>query len=169
MLSLLNHDAERLCVQANSLEETVQLGQSLADHLEPGTVIALVGDLGAGKTHFVKAVATALGVSQNDVNSPTFTLIQEYSGRIPIRHCDTYRLRRSDEFVDLGLDDLFSPDGIAFVEWADRVQDDLPRDVLRVRIEITSPTARTFEFVPTGRSSRTLCRHLYDALVKRDQ
>jgi tRNA threonylcarbamoyladenosine biosynthesis protein TsaE len=145
---------------SNSEADTDEVGAQIARLLAAGDVVALVGDLGAGKTRFVKAVASALGVPADDVSSPTFTLIQEYAGRIPIRHCDTYRLRDVDEFVELGLDELFSLDGIAMVEWSDRVEDYLPLDRLVVRIEIESPTVRRFEVSATGDRSQRIITSL---------
>ena len=140
--------------------ETRDVGYQIAECLLAGDVVALVGDLGAGKTQVAKAVAEALGVPRDDVNSPTFTLIQEYAGRLPIRHCDTYRLKNAEEFADLGLDELFASDGIALVEWADRVVEYLPRDRLEVRIAIDSPIARTFEVIATGNRSRRILKQL---------
>ena len=147
---------DTLVCRVVSESETCEVGQQIATRLAAGDVIALIGDLGAGKTRFVKGVAEAWGVPQDDVNSPTFTLIQEYAGRVPIRHCDTYRLRDAEEFADLGLDELFAPDGIALVEWSDRVEEYLPRDRLEVRITIDSPTGRTIEIAATGKRSRQI-------------
>ena len=137
-----------------SAQETREVAHQIAGRLNPGDVVGLIGDLGAGKTQFVKAFAEACGVPIDEVNSPTFTLIQEYEGRVLIRHCDTYRLRTPEEFADLGLDELFATDGIALVEWADRVVEYLPRDRLDVRITIDSLTGRTFEVSATGRRSQ---------------
>ena len=105
---------QSLVCRVDSEAETRAVGEAIAAKLLAGDVVALIGGLGAGKTHFVKGVAEACGVSQDDVNSPTFTLIQEYAGRMLIRHCDTYRLRNAEEFADLGLDELFASDGIIF-------------------------------------------------------
>lgn len=115
--------------------------------------MALSGNLGAGKTRLVQAIAAAWDVPPDLVNSPTFTLIQEYPGRIPLRHCDTYRLRDPDEFQDLGLDELLATDGIALIEWADRVAHLLPRDRLRIEISILSPSTRQFDISATGKLS----------------
>jgi len=136
--------------QLASEAETRAFAERLACALQPGDVVALVGDLGTGKTRLVQGIATALGVSTADVTSPTFTLIHEYRGRIRLLHCDAYRLRRPEEFPDLGLDDLFAEDGIAVVEWADRVEQYLPRDHLRVQITATGPTSRAIEITATG-------------------
>ncbi|MEI8378483.1 MAG: tRNA (adenosine(37)-N6)-threonylcarbamoyltransferase complex ATPase subunit type 1 TsaE [Planctomycetota bacterium] len=146
----------QLQIGVESEEATVQLGRQIAESLESGAIVALVGDLGAGKTRLVQAIAVGLGVPVDQVNSPTFTLVQEYAGRIPLRHCDTYRLRNPDEFLDLGLDELLAVDGIALIEWADRVQHLLPRDLLRIEIRILSPTAREFTLVATGKISRSI-------------
>ncbi len=140
--------------------DTDATGRALAAVLRPGDVVALVGDLGAGKTRFVQAVARALGVPEEVVHSPTFTLIHEYPAAFPIRHCDAYRLRRPEEFADLGLDELFGMDGVAFVEWADRVTEDLPRDHLRVELSVVGPTSRHARFTATGPRSAEIVRQL---------
>ena len=156
------NDNSLVCHVADEVE-TNSVGRQIALLLNAGNVVALIGDLGAGKTRFVKAVAQTWGVPEDEVNSPTFTLIQEYLGRVPIRHCDTYRLRSPEEFADLGLDELFASDGIALVEWADRVVEYLPRDRLEIRIMIDSPMARTFEVLATGKRSRRIISQLADS------
>src|SRR5207237_8651239 len=99
----------------------------LAEQLFPGAVVALVGPLGAGKTHLVRAVAEGLGIaSSRVVSSPTFVLIQEYHARLPIYHFDAYRLRTAEDFADLGVHEYFEGSGVCLVEWADRVQACLP-------------------------------------------
>ncbi len=143
-----------------SESETEVTGCALAAALRPGDVIALVGDLGAGKTRLVQAVAKALGVPDEVVHSPTFTLIHEYPAVFPIRHCDAYRLRNPEEFADLGLDELFGMDGVAFVEWADRVTHDLPRDHLRIELSVTGLTTRHACFTATGPRSAEILRQL---------
>ncbi len=162
MLTVQHRDDSQLHLAADSEEDTCEFGRRLAQVLPPGAIVALVGDLGAGKTRLVQALATALDVPSGEVTSPTFTLVQEYAGRVSLRHCDTYRLRHPDEFLDLGLDELFAPDGIALVEWADRVAHLLPRDVLTIRIEITSPDSRLFQVEASGTRSRATCRRLAD-------
>lgn len=140
-----------IVVETWSDEDATDLaGRRLARLLRPGDVVALTGDLGAGKTRFVKAVAAECGVAGETVHSPTFSLIHEYQGRWPLRHCDAYRLRRPDEFAELGLDELFGSDGVAFVEWADRVAADLPRDHLRVHLEVLGPNTRLATLRSTG-------------------
>ena len=130
---------------ANNEQDTQRLGSALARVLRPGTVVGLIGPLGAGKTRLVQAVATALGVPYGSVTSPTFVLVNEYTGgRMPIYHFDTYRLKDDDEFLNLGPDEYFDSNGITFVEWADRVTSLLPADRLEITIEPTSETQRLF-------------------------
>jgi len=130
--------------------ETEKLGIALGKVLEAGAVIALIGELGAGKTRLVQAVAVGMGVERNLVNSPTFILIQEYEGRLPLYHFDTYRLRDEDEFLELGADELMGAEGVCLIEWADRVADILPEDLLRIEIDITGSNTRAFRFLATG-------------------
>lgn len=145
-------------IQLASELETEAFGLRLARLLQPGDVIALIGPLGAGKTRLTKAIAVGVGVSADVVNSPTFVLIQEYTGRMPIRHCDVYRLKSPAEFPDLGLDELFAADGVAIIEWAERVIDDLPAERLEIRLEPVSLTSRAAHLIGHGRRGTTLLR-----------
>src|SRR6476620_6926651 len=130
---------------AKSEQDTERLGKALASHLQPGTVVGLIGPLGAGKTRLVQAFAVAVGVPAGRVTSPTFVLVNEYSGgRMPVYHFDTYRLKDDDEFLNLGPDEYFDSTGITFVEWADRVDRLLPMDRLQITIEVISDTQRRF-------------------------
>ncbi len=150
--------------ESTSEIETLRLGTQLAAQLEPGTVIALNGNLGAGKTRLVQAIAEAMGVERSTVSSPTFVLIQEYQGRLPLYHFDTYRLKDTDEFLELGADDLLYADGVCLIEWADKVAEVLPRDLLLINIEHTSETARTFHF--QGQGPRSI--NIVNALKRED-
>jgi len=123
---------------------------ALAEALPPGTMVALEGTLGAGKTRLVQAIACALGVPEGDVVSPTFVLIGEYHGHRSIYHFDAYRLRDDDEFLELGPDEYFESDGLTFVEWADRVAACLPEDRIEIRIEVSGPTSRVFRIGATS-------------------
>lgn len=132
--------------------DTARLGAALAEVLPPGTTIGLIGTLGAGKTRLVQAVAEALGVARASVTSPTFVLVNEYQGRHPIYHFDTYRLRDEDEFLELGPDEYFDSAGLTFVEWADRFPTCLPRQRLTLSFEITGATTREITLTATGGS-----------------
>lgn len=142
---------------------TVALARALAEVLPAGTVVALDGVLGAGKTRLVQAVAEALGVDRRAVTSPTFVLVQQYQGRLPIHHVDAYRLRDEDEFLQLGVEEFFSGEGLVFIEWANRVANCLPRERLGIAITVTGPDSRAFEIVALGRSYAACI----DALRKR--
>jgi tRNA threonylcarbamoyladenosine biosynthesis protein TsaE len=135
--------AETLLLDIADLAGTVAFGRRLGARLFPGSVVALIGPLGAGKTHLVRAVAEGLEIADSRVvNSPTFVLIQEYAARLPIYHFDAYRLANSAELFDLGVHEYFEGQGVCLVEWADRVEDCLPPEHLRVTIEITGQTSR---------------------------
>ena len=128
---------------AHDEHDTKRLGAVLAEVLPPGTVVGLIGTLGAGKTRLVQAVAAALGVPPGSVTSPTFVLVNEYAGgRRPVYHFDTYRLKDADEFLALGPDEYFESDGITFVEWADRVAQLLPKERLEIALEVVGETQR---------------------------
>lgn len=152
-----------------SLEQTKALGLRIAELLKAGDVIGLIGDLGAGKTHLTKAIAEGLQVLAEQVSSPTFTLIHEYAGRLPLRHCDAYRLRRPEEFADLGLDDLFDEQGVAIVEWADRVIHDLPRDHLQFTLTVTGLHERQLSLAGQGPRSKELARDIYQQWITQGQ
>src|SRR5947209_10813224 len=127
-----------LTLDLSSLDATRRLGQRLGRLLFPGAVIALVGQFGAGKTHLVRAVAEGLDVPDSRVvTSPTFVLIQEYPGRLPVYHFDTYRLAGEVPFADLGVHEYLEGDGVCLVEWADRVEACLPQQRLEVTLSVT--------------------------------
>ena len=110
----------------HSPAETEALGRRLAAGLEPGAVLALHGDLGAGKTHLVRGLCAGLGLDPEAVSSPTFAIIQEYRGAVSVFHIDAYRLKHADELRDLGFDDYLEAEGICVVEWPERVAPLLP-------------------------------------------
>lgn len=134
-------------ITTHSEEQTAAAGRDLASRLDRGAVVLLHGDLGAGKTAFVRGMAEGLGVDPAEVSSPTFTLIQEYrGGRLPLYHVDLYRLR-SVEVEELGLDDERMGEGIAAIEWPDRLPHPFKGAVV-VRIEAGEETMRTIEIEP---------------------
>jgi tRNA threonylcarbamoyladenosine biosynthesis protein TsaE len=149
---------------AHNEHNTDRLGAALAGVLPPGTVVALIGTLGAGKTRLVQAVAAAVGLPRANVTSPTFVLVNEYTGgRLPIYHFDTYRLKDDDEFLNLGPDEYFDSDGVTFVEWADRVADLLPAERLEITIEVTGETTRRFSIRGTSLQMEELATRIQSA------
>jgi tRNA threonylcarbamoyladenosine biosynthesis protein TsaE len=139
---MTNEDHDSLSVPLASEADTEALGRALASLATPGLVVGLIGDLGAGKTRLVRAMAEALGVVPGAIASPTFVLINEYAGRLPIYHFDAYRLAGPDDFDALGAPEYFAAGGVCLVEWADLVLDRLPRDAWLVRLAVTGPTSR---------------------------
>ena len=137
-------------VETHSPEETWELAAELAGELGPGTVIALHGDLGAGKTCFVQGYAAALGIDE-PITSPTYTLIGEYEGRLPLHHIDLYRLSGPTEALGLGLEEYFDVNGITAIEWAERAEGLLPPDLLHIQIKADGHTGtRMFRIFREG-------------------
>jgi tRNA threonylcarbamoyladenosine biosynthesis protein TsaE len=128
-------------VDSASHAQTQELGERLGRALVAGDVVALVGDLGAGKTSFVQGLARGLGITER-VASPSFTIVNEHAARVPLYHVDFYRLENIDELADIGFEEYFGLGGVVVVEWADRFLRALPDERLEVRIEITGETTR---------------------------
>jgi tRNA threonylcarbamoyladenosine biosynthesis protein TsaE len=127
---------------SNSPDETVAFGCRFAENIKPGNVLALTGDLGSGKTQFVKGLAAGLGAA-TVATSPTFTLIHEYSGgRFPIYHFDFFRVEDQQSAERLGLDDYFFGDGVSVIEWADRFPDLIPETARWIVFDTKSETQR---------------------------
>ncbi|MDZ4820187.1 MAG: tRNA (adenosine(37)-N6)-threonylcarbamoyltransferase complex ATPase subunit type 1 TsaE [Planctomycetota bacterium] len=140
---------------ANAETDTDRFGAALASVLPAGAVIALNGTLGAGKTRLVQAIAKGVGVPSRDVVSPTFVLLHEYpvpaGGLVSmIYHLDTYRLRDEDEFLQLGPEEFYESGGWTIIEWAERVARCLPREYLRLDVELTGTTTRRFHCTAVG-------------------
>jgi tRNA threonylcarbamoyladenosine biosynthesis protein TsaE len=149
-------------IEAPDLSATAALGAVLARCLPDGTLVALEGPLGAGKTALVKAVAEALGVDPAQVTSPTFVLMQVYEGSRPIVHLDAFRLERPQEFAALAAEEFFPPDGLVFIEWYGKVAEAAPVPELEIRIEILDAGRRRF-VLRTSRAA--LAQRLSQALA----
>lgn len=142
---------------SESEEETRGFAIALAEKLKAGDVLALEGDLGAGKTAFTKGLAYGLGVART-VNSPTFTIIKEYQGRLPLYHMDVYRVSEGAE--DLGFDEYFEGEGVTVVEWAHLIKDQLPEDILTLKIFRKGDTSRRFVLEAEGARYVELCKEI---------
>ena len=131
-------------ITTNSPGETIEFGRNLGLQLRGGEVIALCGPLGSGKTHLVKGIASgAAGTEQTHVNSPTFVIVNEYTGRLDIYHIDAYRLDAVSEFDALGFDDFCYEHSVVLIEWADKIESALEGiDCVRIRLEHAGQTAR---------------------------
>jgi len=131
-------------IVSNSVKETIEIGRKIGSQLKGGEVIALCGPLGSGKTHLIKGIAAGAGAGDySRVNSPTFVIVNEYSGRLDIYHIDAYRLNSIAEFEMLGFDDFCHPQSVVLIEWADKVESSLGAvDYICIELEHAGETKR---------------------------
>ncbi len=128
---------------SKSVEETIRIGEKLAKKLKRGDCVALIGDLGAGKTIFTKGIAKGLGVrDERYVNSPTFVIIKEYKGKLPLYHFDLYRLNKSNILDVENFEEYFYGDGVTVIEWADKIRGLLPKKYTEVKLRVISEKTR---------------------------
>jgi tRNA threonylcarbamoyladenosine biosynthesis protein TsaE len=147
----------------SSPRETDSFGKTIGTVLRGGDVLALVGELGAGKTALTRGIVAGLGGSTSDVTSPTFILMHEYQGRLPLIHLDLYRLQRSSEAEAIGLTACFSDDTVTVIEWADRFPDLLPTDRLNVQLMHRTRTTRMARLEARGPMARSLLLRIKNA------
>ncbi len=126
---------------SNSAAQTIEIGKRIGIQLQKGDILAMQGTLAAGKTTMTKGIADALGVTET-ITSPTFCLISEYEGKIPLYHIDVYRLNGIDDFVDLGADDMLYGNGVTIIEWSEKIMDELPDSTIIIKID-TSKNKKT--------------------------
>jgi len=142
---------QRRSVFSLSEEETFRLGQVVARGLNGGELILLEGDLGLGKTIFAKGIADGLGISRNDVTSPSFTLVQEYEGgRFPMFHVDLYRIEVAEEIGTLGIEEILTAGGVVVVEWGEKLPPYLRRGAITIRFRDVGEGSRQIEILPSG-------------------
>ena len=142
-----------MTVYSKSERETENIGRAMAGSLKAGDVIAMYGGLGAGKTAFVRGLAEGMGIKSR-VSSPTFTIVNEYPGEIPLFHFDMYRLSDSDELFEIGWEDYLIRGGVCAVEWSENVSDAFYDDAITVKIDKISDDERKIEIIfPDGRDS----------------
>ena len=135
--------------------DTLLLAQNIESEKFPDMVICLIGELGSGKTVFVKGFAQALGINET-ITSPTFTIVKEYeSGELPLYHMDVYRLE--DNKDSIGLTDYFNKGGITIIEWADMIESELPEERLDIRFRVVDENTRVLTFIPHGKAYEDLC------------
>lgn len=129
---------------SSSPEDTIELGRKIGSQLKGGEVIAVCGQLGSGKTHLIKGIAAGAGAKdRRNVNSPTFVIVNEYTGRLDIYHIDAYRLKSVSEFEMLGFDDFCYPQSVVLIEWADKIESALQAiDYIRIELEHAGETKR---------------------------
>ena len=155
-------EARGVVIQTGSPAETEALGRTLGALLQSGDVIALSGDLGAGKTVLTRGIAGGAGAA-GYIASPTFTLVREYSGPVPIYHVDLYRLDTPQQIEDIGLDEILERAGIVVIEWAEKASGWLPKEHLSVTIRfVNDGDRRRFEFIPNGAHYQEIGTNLHD-------
>lgn len=146
---------------SQSPHETIGCGKLLGSIVQPGSIIGLVGELGAGKTCFIKGLASALtGVAEDDVTSPTFTLLQEFPAAIPLYHFDLYRIAALDDLRDLGFEECVYGAGVTVIEWADRAEAALPPECLTIHISVIDENRRAFIFKARGEKHTEIIKKL---------
>lgn len=128
-------------LHSNSAENTIKIGEKIGLSLKKGDIIAYKGTLAAGKTTLTKGIAKALQVDEV-ITSPTFTLISEYYGKLPLYHFDVYRLDSVEEFLNLGSEEMMYGDGVCAIEWSEKIESALPKDAIIINIEILTPETR---------------------------
>ncbi len=126
----------------NSTPETIELGKAIGKQLQPGAVIALEGTLAAGKTTITKGIAESLGITET-ITSPTFTLISEYKGKLPLYHMDVYRLDSTEDFINLGVEEMIYGNGVTVIEWSEKVKTELPSETITIALEANESGGRT--------------------------
>ena len=144
-------------LRTSSVDQTMELGAVLGKLVFPGAILALSGDLGAGKTYFIKGLARGLGVRDTDeVASPSFALLHVYDGRMPLYHFDLYRLIGYNDFLDIGGEDYLGGTGVAAIEWADKIIGFLPEQLLQIEIDYENDVGRRLTFQAKGDLHRSL-------------
>ena len=131
-----------LILKSNSPEETIELGKKIGSLLKKGDVIAMQGTLAAGKTTITKGIAQALNIS-DPITSPTFCLISEYYGTMPLYHMDVYRLDGEEDFINLGTDDMIYGDGVSIIEWSEKIMNELPKKTIILKLTPEEDGSRT--------------------------
>lgn len=149
-----------LSIISHSEAETLKTAKRLAKNLAKGDILFLKGNLGSGKTTFTKGLCEGLGISQAEVKSPTFVLMHEYEGRLPVYHFDLYRLEREEQLDELDADLFFYGRGVSVVEWSDRIQKQKPKQFLEVEFKHAGEKERQLVFSPFGKHYETLLRGL---------
>lgn len=138
-------------IKSSSEKETINIAMKLAKHLKAGDILALKGQLGAGKTTFIKGLAKGLGIKQ-EIRSPTFVILNVYKGKIPLYHFDVYRLKDLGDLIQLGYEEYFYADGICVIEWAEKIEDLIEKEHLGIAIKFAKggKNLRSFAFFPKG-------------------
>jgi len=145
---------------SHSVHDTLSFGKVLSGYLQKSDIICLFGQLGAGKTVFTKGIASGLGIKRDKIISPTFVLIREHHGRIPLYHFDFYRLSQTCDITALGYEEYFYGEGISVIEWPERLGNLMPEEFLCVELSVVDEKKRALTFIPHGKRYRNLLEAL---------
>lgn len=160
----IDESASTLTLTSEGADETIRIGQAIGRFLQKGDIVALIGELGSGKTCITQGIARGINVPESYyVTSPTFTLINEYPGKIPLYHLDIYRLSGSQDLIDMGYEEYFYGDGVIIIEWAEKIRDILTDDTLFIHLIYVDENTRTIKI--SGNEKRSAA--LFKELVKR--
>jgi tRNA threonylcarbamoyladenosine biosynthesis protein TsaE len=150
-------------VVSKSVNETIKIGKEIARNLKSGDIICLFGELGSGKTVLVKGIAYGLGIKRDKIISPSFVLIREHhQGKLPLYHFDLYRLKSASAIFGLGYEEYFYDEGVTVIEWADRLKYLLPKEYLKINLEVIGETKRKIEITSFGKRYKKLLKLLKD-------
>jgi tRNA threonylcarbamoyladenosine biosynthesis protein TsaE len=154
-----------MLVSSHSVKDTLRIGTSIAGNLAGGDIICLFGDLGSGKTVLTKGIAHGLGIEEANVISPSFVLVREhYKGRLPLFHFDLYRLKEPGDLAAIGYEEYFYDEGIAVIEWAERLGCLLPKEFLRVDLVFRNESTRTLKLTSVGKRYEILMERLREVI-----
>lgn len=148
-----------LVITTDNAEQTKELGRQIGNALVGGEVIAMVGDLGAGKTTITKSIALSLGIEEH-VTSPTFTIVNEYQGRVKLYHFDVYRIGDIEEMYDLGFDEYIDSGGVSIIEWANLIEEILPDDAINIEIISLGDDKRQITITGKGEKTQNIIKEL---------
>jgi tRNA threonylcarbamoyladenosine biosynthesis protein TsaE len=152
-----------MVINSHSVSDTLRLGRGLAHNLKRGDIICLFGNLGSGKTVLTKGIAEGLGIEKDKVISPSFVLIREhYKGKIPLYHFDLYRLKNPRDLLVLGYEEYFYNEGVAVIEWADRLEYLMPKEFLKVELSFKDDSQRRLKFIPVGARYQRLLERVHE-------
>lgn len=157
----MDADKSSLKIVSGSHGRTMEIGRGIGQRLSAGDVIALTGELGAGKTSLTQGIASGLGVSDRyQITSPTFTLVNEYPGRLRLYHVDVYRLAGSDDLLAMGYEDFFFGEGVTVIEWAEKIRDILPDESYLITMTYVDENTRRIEISGNGQVLSALAKEL---------
>jgi len=148
---------------SRAVKDTIKIGRLIGKNLKSGDIVCLFGQLGSGKTILTKGIAAGLGIKKEKVVSPSFVLIRQHSqGRIPLYHFDLYRLRNAQDILGLGYEEYLFDQGVAVIEWADRLKYLLPQECIKIELSIKSDKQRLLKFSAFGRRYKELLKKIYE-------